>query len=225
MAIDIPFEKQIEKPNNRMCGAACLSMIYKYYGIPDDQLSIWSRIKDKDGIGNLFAFTYKICADLLNHNINSLIIQAIKPLEVLKICDKNNFSAILVHRVKRNSNFGHFTVFNKIEGDRININDPMKDKPTRIYKKTILDLWKDTGGDEVFGNILIPITKNHTDKYLCSECKKEIPISLKCPNCNAEQVIPLTPKETLGCVNDGCSQKTWNFIVCPFCDQRIYEVN
>lgn len=224
MTLDIPFDAQLDSTFHRMCGAACLSMIYKYYGISDDQNTVWQRIAQPDNNGNLYVRTFRLCADLLCNGIHSVIIKAVNPLRVLSICNHNDFSAILCYRLNKKSNAGHFTVFEKLKGDYVIVNDPLQRKDRRISKKTILKLWRPTDGNEVVGNILIPLTMNCADKNICSACNKEIPSSMICPECKSENSIPLKPTEVLGCTNDDCSQKTWEFIVCPFCDGRIYHV-
>jgi len=224
MAVDIPFEVQHDSTLNRMCGAACLSMIYKYYGISDNQDKIWQRIAQPDTYGNLFSRAFKICADLIFHDIHAVIIKARNPLKVLNICNLNNYTAILCHRINKKSNVGHFTVFEKLKGEYVFVNDPVQGKDRRISKKTILKLWQPTDGIEVVGNLLITISNNGDDINLCSKCNQGIPTSIICPYCIPERLVPLKPNRTIGCINDKCSQKTWEFIVCPFCDRRIESI-
>ena len=94
--MDIPCENQIDDPPNRMCGAACLSMIYKYFGTFESQQTIWTRIAEPDQWGGFFSETYKLCADLLHKKLNAIAIKAINPLKVLRICNDFGFPAILL---------------------------------------------------------------------------------------------------------------------------------
>ena len=45
----IPYEKQADPQTGRMCGAACLSMVYRSFGKEVPQAEIWQAIAKQNG--------------------------------------------------------------------------------------------------------------------------------------------------------------------------------
>jgi hypothetical protein len=44
----IRYQKQLDMPGNRMCGAAALCMVYDSFRMKTSQLEIWPRISKSD---------------------------------------------------------------------------------------------------------------------------------------------------------------------------------
>ena len=57
-AYNIPYESQSQTENNRMCGAACLSMVYRSLGKEVPQSEIWEKIAKVNRFGSLASTTH-----------------------------------------------------------------------------------------------------------------------------------------------------------------------
>lgn len=123
--LDIPFVKQI---NDCTCGAACLQMIFSYYGVSCNQLDIFQSIQAPSQSGNspycdltgmvLYANSLGIpCAGVVPK----------EPASFLKLCLKNDINVILLYHEDEASFLGHFGVLTGIAKNQLYIHDPFVD--------------------------------------------------------------------------------------------------
>jgi len=217
----IPYERQHYKTGNRMCGAAVIFMVLKSFRENCSQEKIWNEIKVSDGKGEYYAEVNKVCQFFLDRNFNSLHLSAKDPIELLKFCQKHSVPVILGHRLNIDSKIGHFTVFIKIVGNLVSVNDPDKDskpgKGRKIKFSELLELMDGKG--EVARNSCTIVTKKPLNIGHCGVCDSEIPLFKVCRHCNSE--LSLEPSLFIGCLDFNCSQALVNVIFCPHCNSPI----
>jgi len=218
----IPYERQHYKTGNRMCGAAVTFMVLRSFGESCSQEKIWNEIKVPDGKGGYYAEVNKVCQSFLDRNFNSLHLSAKDPIKLLKFCHKHSVRVILGHRLNISSKLGHFTVFRKIVGNSVSVNDPdlgsKHGKGREIEFSELLELM-DGKGDEVAMNSCTIVTKKTLNIECCDVCKSIIPLVAKCRHCNS--TLSLEPSLFLGCLDFNCSQALVNVIFCPHCNFAI----
>jgi ABC-type bacteriocin/lantibiotic exporter with double-glycine peptidase domain len=158
----IPYEKQEDLHTNRMCGAACLSMVYRSFGRRIPQAEIWSRISKHNRFGSLASTTHLMAQDAITRGYSALVIQAKQPLQVLRLCRENGIRALLNHRLKDDSPTGHYSVLVDIDADSVVLHDPFVGPLRRLSHAELLRLWQKGPPDaEISGNILIGVAARH----------------------------------------------------------------
>jgi hypothetical protein len=222
----IRYQKQLDLPGNRMCGAAALCMVYDSLGIKTSQQEIWPGISVRDFQGNKYAKTYLMCADALKRGLNGMIIQAKDPWAVLKLCTDDSIRAILIHRLNVDSTLGHFTVLVDVTSRFVTLHDPELGPYRKIDRNKMLSLWLKTGNNcEIEDNVLIAISnKDDSERTSCKLCGTAVPKSTQCPNQKCNKDIPLRPLDIVGCMDDACPGRTWRHIICPYCDTPLSRI-
>jgi len=221
----INYQKQLDVPGNRMCGAAALWMVYDSFGIRTSQQDIWPRISVPDSEGDKYSLTYLLCADVIKQGLHGIIIQAKNPWKILKLCNENSIEAILLHRLEADSPCGHFTVLVDVDDQIVTLHDPEKGPNRKVERNEMLDLWRKKGKNcEIEDDVLIAISKNDSGKTSCPLCGTIIPQSTRCHNSECNMDIPLQPFEVLGCIKNSCPERTWEYINCPYCDEPLENI-
>jgi hypothetical protein len=210
----IPYVRQGDSREHRMCGAAALSMVYQSLGRDVTQDEIWANIKAADRRG---AMTHTLAADALSRDFSALIVQLERPLEFLKTCQAHGVRVVLNHRLKPSSAAGHFTVLADLTADQVVLHDPQLGPAQWLRFADLLDLWQPRPGvPEVRGNIAVAIADGRKAEWSCPVCQTAVPESITCAGCR--QTISLHPRVVLGCVRDDCAGRTWTQLFCPRCD-------
>lgn len=216
-AFSIPYEKQFDPQSTRTCGAACLTMIYRAFGLETPQRLVWPLISKKNQYGKIAAFTYLITADVLNRRFAAVAMQARDPLRTLRLCRESGIQVILNHRLKADSPAGHYSVFLDIDDTHVTLHDPSYGPSRRLPHDELLDLWQPRVPDsEIVGNFLIGISAKPSEPPPCKICQTPLRRSITCPRCKNR--VPLQPGELLGCMNGDCSARMWDYVCCPSCD-------
>jgi hypothetical protein len=213
----LPYERQLDLHNNRLCGAASLSMIYRSFSKAIPQAEIWPRISKLNRLGSVGSATYLMAQDALSRGFAALAIQARHPLQVLRLCRDNDIRAVLNHRIREDSPAGHYTVLVEIDGDSVVVHDPYFGPSRRLATTALLELWQPRYPNaEITGNMLIGIAEQSTVLPRCQVCGTLMPPAVNCPTCG--QAVALQPAVLLGCVGANCPARMWNYVCCPFCD-------
>ena len=214
----IPYQKQSDAQSSRTCGAACLSMVYGSFGkeIPQDE--IWPDIAKINRFGSLASTTHLMARDALNRGFNAVAVQARHPLQALRLCLKSGVRAILNHRMRREAPAGHYSVLVHIDDGNVVLHDPLLGPSRSLTHSDLLELWlPQLAPSEIVGNLLIAIASpGASPAAACEFCHTQIPPYVTCPRCN--KPISLQPSEVLGCINDACIARMWNYVCCPSCD-------
>jgi hypothetical protein len=217
----IPYEKQFVSGVDRTCGAAALQMVYSSYSLPSSQTEIWNNVSLDDGKGKRYTQTYRLCAYSLQRGFSAVILRALDPIELLRKCKLLSIRAILNHRLRTDSQLGHYTVLVDVSNSTVTIHDP-ENGPSLVVPVTALTtLWQKTMNPacEISGNILLALSMADTKNYLCSKCEASVPDSVTCLSCRKS--FPLQPTQVLGCIRNECEERTWSEIICPFCDHAV----
>ena len=213
----IPFEKQSDPQTNRMCGAACLSMVYRSLGKDVPQSAIWPVIAKQNRFGSLASTTHLMAKDALGRGLAAVAIQARHPLQALRLCHEAGARAILNHRLKPDSPAGHYTVLVDLDNTSVVLHDPNFGPSRRVNHAELLQLWQPYfANSEIVGGVLICIAENPPEPPACQFCRTVTPPSIECPNC--KKPIGLRPAAVLGCMNQNCIARMWSYICCPACD-------
>lgn len=213
----IPYEKQFDRQATRTCGAACLSMVYGSFGQEVSQRVIWPLIAKKNQYGSIASTTYLMVADALTRGLSAVALQSRDPLQTLRVCRDSGVRAILNHRLMPDSPAGHYTVFVDIDDTHVTLHDPYFGAARRIEHEVLRDLWQPRLPDsEIVGNFLIGFTAEPKDVPPCKTCGASLARSVQCPRCKSR--VPLQPIGIVGCLNNACSARLWNYLCCHSCD-------
>jgi hypothetical protein len=213
----IPYERQSDPQASRTCGAACLSMVYRSFGKEVPQAEIWAAIAKENRFGSLASTTHLMAQDALTRGLCAVAIQARHPLQVLRICRAGGIRAILNHRMKPDSPTGHYSVLAGLDSKNVVFHDPSSGPSQSLPHAELLDLWQPRSIDsEIVGNVLIAVSAEPMAVPACEFCHTPILSEVECPRCN--KPVGLQPAAILGCMNNGCIARMWNYICCPACD-------
>ncbi|HUI54600.1 MAG TPA: C39 family peptidase [Bryobacteraceae bacterium] len=213
----IPYERQSEAEGNRTCGAACLSMVYGSLGKVVAQDQIWPAISKPNRFGSLASTTHLMVRDALSHGFDAVAIQARHPLFVLRLCLDAGIRVILNHRLNPGTGTGHYTVLVDIDEHEVVLHDPYFGPWQRLSHADLLGLWQPSlPNSEIVGNTLIAIANHQPAEAECPICHHPIPAAVGCPQCKSP--VTLRPVAPLGCINEGCIVRMWNYVCCPSCD-------
>jgi hypothetical protein len=217
--VTIPYERQSDRQSRRMCGAACLTMVYGSFGKNIPQAQIWPLITEPNEFGSLACTTHLMVSHARNQGLDSVAIQARNPLEVLRLCREGNIRVILNHRLKSDGPTGHYSVFVDMDDASVILHDPFVGPFQRLSHTELLELWQPANAgpkSEITGNILIAIAPPAPAKPACHVCQIPLPADVPCPQC--QHSVHLQPAALVGCVGDTCQARMWNYICCPACD-------
>jgi hypothetical protein len=213
----IPYEMQSDSQTNRTCGAACLSMIYRSFGKEVPQAEIWPTIAKINQFGSLASTTHLMAQDALSRDFSALALQTRHPLQTLRLCHESGIRVIMNHRLNHQSSAGHFTVLVNIDDKDVFLHDPFFGPSRRMSHAELIELWQPRFPDsEIAGNVLIGIAVKPPETPACDLCHTPIPRHVECPAC--KKPVGLEPSALLGCVNNACIARMWNFLCCPSCD-------
>ena len=214
---DIPYEKQADPQTSRMCGAACLSMVYRSFGKDIRQAEIWPSIAKQNRFGSLASTTHLMTQDALGRGLAAVAIQARHPLHALRLCHDAGIRAILNHRLQLDSATGHYTVMVDLDNNSVVVHDPYLGPSRRLSHAELFALWQPHfPNSEIAGNMLIAVAADPPPVPACQFCHTVTPPSLDCPRC--KKPISLRPAAVLGCINQNCIARMWSHICCPACD-------
>ncbi|HXA04262.1 MAG TPA: cysteine peptidase family C39 domain-containing protein [Bryobacteraceae bacterium] len=216
-AASIPYEKQSDAQSNRTCGAACLSMVYRSLGKEVPQSEIWPAISRQNRFGNLASTTHLMAQDALTRGFSAVAIQARHPLQVLRLCHESGIRGILNHRLQPDASAGHYSVLVDIDDKNLVLHDPFFGPSRHLSYAELLELWQPRfPNSEIVGHVLIGIAAQLPALPACQFCHTPRPIAVECPRC--KKPVQLQPCTLLGCMNDSCIARMWNYLCCPSCD-------
>src|SRR5579864_2147724 len=216
-ATAIPYEQQSGQRGDRTCGAACLSMVYQSLGNDVPAQEIWPAIAKPNRFGVVSSTTHLMTQDAVKRGFAAVSIQARHPLQVLRVCREFGIRAVLNHRVQFDSPVGHYSVFVDLDEQGVILHDPLLGPSHRLFHAELQQLWLPRFTDsEVAGNVLIAIAAPGLAATPCEFCHTPMSSSAACPRCGTR--IGLQPSKVLGCLNDACIARMWNYVCCPACD-------
>jgi hypothetical protein len=216
-SIAIPYEKQSDPQINRGCGAACLSMVYRSFGKEVPQAEIWPLIAKQNRFGSIASTTHLMALHALSQGLQAIVIQTRHPLQVLRLCREGGIRAILNLRLQADASVGHYAVLVDIDDKSVVLHDPLLGPARCLTHAELLRLWhSQVQNSEILGNVLIGIAAEPAVLPPCEFCHTRIPATVDCPRC--KKTVGLQPGVLMGCIQDGCIARMWNYVCCPSCD-------
>src|ERR1051326_3307301 len=175
----IPYEKQADAAAGRMCGAACLSIVYRSFGKDVPQEEIWPAIAKVNRFGSLASTTHLMAKDALASGLAAVAIQARHPIQALLLCHEAGARAVLNHRLDAHSPAGHYSVMVDIDNKYVVLHDPLLGPARRISHAELLDLWQPKfANSEIVGGVLIAIAQEPAEQPPCQFCHTPTPATI-----------------------------------------------
>jgi hypothetical protein len=213
----IAYQRQSGGEGNRMCGAACLSMVYSSFDMEVPQTEIWPAIAKPNRFGSEASTTHLMVADALGRGFDAVAIQARHPMHVLKVCRAAGVRVILNHRLHSEAGTGHYTVLVDLNERDAILHDPYFGPSHRLSHAELLELWQPRfPNSEIVGSTLIAIAARQPAAAVCEICRNPFPARVECPQCH--NPIALRPVAPFGCISEACVARIWNYVCCPTCD-------
>jgi len=219
-AVPIPYERQ---QDNRSCGPACLSMVYRSLGLECTQPELWAHVGREDGFGRPSARTHLVCQDALRRGFAALVIQARDPWRLLRECPRHRARAILNQQLYPGGTRRHFAVLLHAGEDHVLVHDPWSGPDQRLRRDAYLRLWGPYPDDSpVAGHVLVAVAPGDAPPAACAACGTALPGATACPACRL--TVPLRPGGLLGCADRACPAATWQRLFCPYCDNDLTDL-
>ncbi len=193
------FEPQILRSGERRCGAATLVMVYRSFGSDLEQETVWSELRSYS-VGKSTVRTFHLARHALEHGLSAVVVRLRHPAEFL-FEDFSSVRMIPVHRIRRDSGKGHFSLFlgADAETQMVSLHDPQLGPHRSLKISEFLELWTPWGTDcEITSNIAVLIAESRTEPTTCSACSR---------------LIFLDPLRFF-------PESAFETSFCPFCDAR-----
>jgi hypothetical protein len=193
-------------------------MVYRSLGKDIPQTEIWPRIAKANRFGTISSNTYLMVRDALQRGFHAFGIQVRRPLQTLRLATSSGARVILNHRLSRDSSAGHYSVVVGIDEATVTLHDPFFGPAQRLPFADLLEVWQPfSAKSEIVGNTLVAIANPEkvADRE-CEMCHAPFPAAVACPQCKTH--VPLHPARLLGCLNNRCVARNWNYLCCPQCD-------
>ena len=167
----VPHIKQSDEAS---CGAAALSMVYKYYGLSEQtEEKIWTRLKKPRNLNpnQEIIYTNDLYNDISNNGLHKIKGQAVweepnKILALLREFLRIKSPLIACQRWRKNQPFGHFRIVVGLEKDFVILNDPEIEKETiKISLSKFIADWKNYSA-EIIGGEFIAVLDNDQVKEI-----------------------------------------------------------
>ena len=190
--IDIPYIPQPK--NSPKCGAACLSMIIKYYEKKKIKIDdIWENVKDKSPeLHRDYCKTYKLGQYLQNYHFSCSIVRYSSLSTFLEFCLSRNIAPVINHLSFENNIGGHFSVVKNLSNNMVIINDPENKKRKSVPFKYLEKASKKTSiSQEIGGNTaLVPTFMLPVFTKTCPNCGNDIDASFsKVANVSSVNIV------------------------------------
>lgn len=216
---DIPF---VAQRGEMHCGAACLEMIYRAFGVRRTQEEVfdaravpWPRDPARK-----FIRTHSLVRDMLDHGLHAVGLKARDIAEALRICHRYGIPAVLAQRrfPTGPDTSGHFRVFAGLDGyGRFVIHDPVADTATAMTP-CLLRRYSAAVGPDVRGNWLIAAAAGPVRIAQCADCSPSSPDSFTCRRHDPPAHIPMSLQAIMECSRAACDARAFTAFLCPDCD-------
>lgn len=218
----VPYEKQLDIPGQRMCGAAALCMVYRSFQLTCSQSEVWSAIARPGAGGQHCARTHLLARAALERGLAALVVQPRDPWRALQSCAAHGIRVILNHRQTEHPAAGHYSVLVAVAEDHLRLHDPRLGPDQYLPRAEFLRLWAPIRGrSEITGHVFVAVAES-PGPWQCPRCQASLFGSQRCTGCG--QVFPLQPSAALGCADSACSERLWSRLFCPYCDRVVYDL-
>ena len=212
----IPFERLAVPEADLDGGAACLSMVYRSLGKKVTQAEIGPAIVLQNRFGRMTSATHLMTKNALSQGFAAVTFQASHPLQALQLCCESGARAILNHRPAADSPHGQYTVLVDVDVRDVVVHDPFYGPSRHVPHDEFFELWHPRfPHSEIAGYLLTAIAVKPPVPTPCWLCGTPMPPDVACPGC--AELVGLHLSGVLGCINQYCIARTWNYICCPAC--------
>ena len=164
------YERQY---NEGYCGAATLVMLYRSFGLPAGQETVWSELQAYS-TGQTRTRTFHLARNALEHGFSAVVVRVQEPT-VFLFADFSSIRLIPVCRIRRNSGRGHFSLFREADPitQMVTLHDPQFGPDRTVPLSEFLELWTPQGnGDEITRNIAVLTAESCNEAVVCPDCLK-----------------------------------------------------
>ncbi len=158
-----PYERQID---DHSCGAASLTMIYRYNGLAIRQETV---LRETGGSKR----AVRLAAHAREKGFRAIAVRLNEAWEGLLSIRKTwpDCGIVLNHRLMTGVAYGHYSVVVDVERDRVVLHDPMFGPHRRWMPETLEKLWEKPGG-EIIGKVALLIRRSETARNFLAVCPK-----------------------------------------------------
>ncbi len=190
--INVPHVSQPKR--SAMCGAACASMVIKYYKNETVKPEIiWKHVIDvSPELKREYCKTHKIGAYIAANHFPCCTVRYSSLSKFLDFCNSHEIAPIINHKSFKDSRSGHFSVVRNVLGDDVILHDPEDRNRSSASLKRLEMLAKNIGpSDEVGGNVaIVPIlAKFPPSAITCAFCGSSIDMSFSVAANKAEKIV------------------------------------
>ncbi len=153
----------IKQRSATSCNAACLAMLYNYFGCKQKETEIWNRLKTRRPSveGDWYINMNDILKDIKKNNFNFIIGRSYwdfkNSFQPLRVLIKAGLPIMVIQKGHPNPTLGHCRVVVGIDKYYVIVNDPESDTENlKIKKQAFYDAWEQSG-KEVTGGVLLTI--------------------------------------------------------------------
>ncbi|MBP3649135.1 MAG: C39 family peptidase [Clostridia bacterium] len=125
IVLDIPHVQQ--PANSAMCGAACLEMMYRHFGLQRTMRDVWPVIKKESSIGRINCRTALMAKEAAAQGFTANVVISTDAIAMIESCLEQNIGIIYLCRKHPLDKEGHFSAVVGRTYKGIHINDPRLD--------------------------------------------------------------------------------------------------
>jgi len=173
--MNIPHVKQPQYSN--MCGAACLEMVYSFYGAPQPMAEIWPLVRGP-GSDPLHdnCHTNLMTQHALNAGFKAIAVTCDTPIKLVNACLSQNIAVIALLHSDPSGVMGHYCIITGISYKGIFLNDSLLDEPkghNRLMKENVFLSSMQAGGTVSTSNTFLLIAPASASSVTASICHDE----------------------------------------------------
>jgi len=206
---ELPHTQQT--PNSKECGAACLSMLFKEYGIDVRLKKIWENVKGHNPNqvrrGREHCRLNRMLLYAEENGFHAVGVSANNLAALLSICKEKRLEVILLHKETPRKE-GHFSLFSDLEGDSVFVNNPLytarQGKNKRVFINNLELLMAGDRFDITRDNTVLVFATTKSDAVIsqavCASCNRKITLieeihslisAIVCPHEDSWIILPM----------------------------------
>lgn len=126
----LPHFRQSDKKRN--CGAACMAMLFKHYGMHGKMSDITDKISQTLPSGSLSCRNYLMIQYALQKGLNCSVVSAKDPRTFIPFCLESGIELFISYHANLPEDAGHFVLVSSASPDGVFFNDPQQNPPAGI---------------------------------------------------------------------------------------------
>ena len=172
-------------------------MVYRSFGRVAAQETIWNELQGYSDRKSRTR-TFHLARNALKHGLSSVVVRVWEPTPFL-LADFSHVRMVPVCRMRRDSGWGHFSLFLGANERTVSLHDPLFGPNRSIEFTEFLELWRPrNNNDEITRNVAVLVAESRNKPTVCSACSGTFFL------------------DPLRFFDDG----TFERMFCPYCDER-----